>query len=272
MNVFSKKVVAVSVGLLSTIILLLLPTTVVNNKNLKILGDNEEQESLNTFDHQTKRLASDKRIDSLRRTFKVDSEATQIAFYQALIKAFETDNRYDSALLYMNRLYLADSGLTNLGQLASLYFQAFTFAIEKKRVEFFRTKAQLYLQKLRDASQNNKEQAEAEVRLGLTYVSSSAPMRGILMIRDVLNQNPTNLLALRTMGDLALQSNQTDKAIAYFTRYIALDSSDALIYYYLGTGHKQLEQTDLAQQYLLRAQELGRDDRLLRDIEKALSD
>ena len=91
-----------------------------------------------------------------------------------------------------------------------------------------------------------------------------------LMIRDVLNEHPDNLLALRTMGDLALQSNQTDKVISYFTRYIALDSSDALIYYYLGTSHKQLKQNDLARKYLLQARQLSRDKRLLQDIEKAL--
>ena len=176
MNVYAKKIGALVVGLLLTVVLLLLPTTVVNDKKLEALDD--PQQPLNTFDHQTKRLDSDRRIDSLRRIFKVDSEATRSALYEALISAFEVDKRYDSALVYMNWLYKVDSSLQNLTRLSDLYFQAFTFAIQKERVEFFRKQAQTYLQKLA-ARSDNETKAEVQVQLGLTYVSSSEPMRGI---------------------------------------------------------------------------------------------
>ena len=267
MNTYAKKSLAVITGLLLSIFLWLLPTTVVNDKTLEI-PDNQDQQPLARFNHEASYFHSDPYIDSLRRILKSKAIESQLSIYAALVAAFESDKRYDSALLYMHRLYIKDSSLVRLDQLSSLYFQAFRFAIQKDRVDFFRTQAQVHLQKLLD----QKKTPETQIRLGLTYVSSQTPMQGILMIRSVLEQHPNNLFALRTMGDLALQSNQLEKAVTYFSRYIALDSSDALIYYYLGASHKQLNNTLLAVKYLLKAQELSEDKRLLTDIEKMLQD
>ena len=64
---------------------------------------------------------------------------------------------------------------------------------------------------------------EVKTKMAMTYISSSSPMQGILMLREVLKEDPENELALFNMGMLSIQSRQFDRAIERLEQLIVVN-------------------------------------------------
>jgi tetratricopeptide (TPR) repeat protein len=60
----------------------------------------------------------------------------------------------------------------------------------------------------------------------------TAPMKGILMLREVLEENPDNIRAHFQLGLLSVQSQQFDKALDRFNKVIELDDNNMEAYYF----------------------------------------
>ena len=70
----------------------------------------------------------------------------------------------------------------------------------------------------------NPQNDSAKVGLGATilYGGHEAPMKGIGMIRAVVEQNPKNIFAQLTLGEASLLSGQLDKAVERFKTVVQL--------------------------------------------------
>ena len=262
-----EQIIVIFVVSSLTVFLFLLPTTLVSDKQL----DNATQNVSNSqsFSHpKTNNGIINQQTDSLKQLI-TNNPSQSYEPYLDLARIFEREKKYDSAALYMEKLYTLKPNSTHLLRTANLYFQAFNFAIDENRLHTFQEKAQKYLKKIlqEDATYLNEK-----VKLGLTYIPSSTPMQGIMLIREVLTQAPDNLLALNSMGVLALQSNQLEKAVNYFTKYIALDSSDINIYYYLANTYKSLKNNDLAKEYFIKIKQKIKDKERIDQIDKMLAE
>ncbi len=261
-----EQVIVIFVVSSLTIFLFLLPTTLVSDKQLN--NTTPDTNEFQGFNHSTTNIAIDREVDSLKQQI-VSNPSQSRTLYLELSNIFEREKKYDSAAFYMEKLYILKPNTTHLLSTANLYFQAFNFAIDQNRLNIFQEKAQKYLKKV---LQEDTTYLDGKVKLGLTYVPSSTPMQGIMLIREVLNQEPNNLLALNSMGVLALQSNQLEKAVDYFTKYIALDSSDINIYYYLANTYKSLKNNDLAKQYFIKIKQKIKDKERIDQINKILAE
>jgi len=60
----------------------------------------------------------------------------------------------------------------------------------------------------------------------------TAPMKGIMMLREVLEENPDNIRAHFQLGLLSVQSQQFDKALDRFNKVIELDDNNMEAYYF----------------------------------------
>ena len=72
------------------------------------------------------------------------------------------------------------------------------------------------------------------------------PMKGIMMLRDVLKEDPENKKAHLTLGMFSIQSGQFEKALDRFNKVLSIDSSDSEAYLYLAEVHEKLGQSNLA--------------------------
>lgn len=87
------------------------------------------------------------------------------------------------------------------------------------------------------------------------------PMKGIGLLREVLQEDPGNIRALNTLGVFSLVSGQAEKAEERFREILGLDSTQTEAWFYLGEA--KLMQGDTAsarsayQDYLHRAPEGG---------------
>ncbi len=190
------------------------------------------------------------------------------AMLDSLIVKFILANRYDSAAQYAEEYALdADSEVWK-ERAGELYYEAFTFALSEDKAAAMASKAQALLKPIVDA---DPSKYDLRVKLGTTYISTSAPMQGILMIRGVLKDDPKNLFALMQLGLLSMRSGQYDKAIDRFNSVLEIkEEVEAL--YYLGIAHAELEHHQEAEEALQRARKLATDASMVQTIDQYLKD
>ena len=81
---------------------------------------------------------------------------------------------------------------------------------------------------------------EAKTGLGAAMVTgTNNPMSGIALLREVVEADPKNIEANKTLGLFSLQSRQFDRAIDRFKTVVEL-KPDAESYFYLATGYQNI--------------------------------
>jgi len=73
----------------------------------------------------------------------------------------------------------------------------------------------------------------------MTYVTTTNPMQGIAMLREVLEENPNHIKATENLGLLSIQSRQYDKAVVRFEKLVQLTPNDVSAHLYLGVSYKE---------------------------------
>ena len=98
------------------------------------------------------------------------------------------------------------------------------------------------------SSNSNEELSiEQKIQKAVELVQSGgAPMQGIMLLREVLEEDPTNAEANFQLGVFSIQSGQFDKGIARFENVLNADPSIIDAHYYLGYIYTQLGNKELA--------------------------
>jgi tetratricopeptide (TPR) repeat protein len=102
---------------------------------------------------------------------------------------------------------------------------------------------------LKNAVKLKPESLDAKTGLGIAYVNQTAmgmtdpdggsPMQGIMLLLDVVKQDPANRNANLSLGLFAMKSGQFQKAVARFKTVIA-QKPEVEPYFYLAESYKQL--------------------------------
>ena len=96
------------------------------------------------------------------------------------------------------------------------------------------------------------DDAEAKTSLAVCYVEGAAligeaPMKGIGLLKEVLEDDPENINALINLGYFAGKSGQFEKAIERFERVLEIDSAYTDAYLYLSDTYIQMGENEKAQ-------------------------
>jgi len=78
-----------------------------------------------------------------------------------------------------------------------------------------------------------------QTSLGITDPNGGSPMQGIMLLLDVVKQDPNNRPANLNLGLFAMKSGQYDKAVTRFKNMIA-QKAEVEPYFYLAESYKQL--------------------------------
>jgi tetratricopeptide (TPR) repeat protein len=78
-----------------------------------------------------------------------------------------------------------------------------------------------------------------QTSLGITDPDGGSPMQGIMLLLDVVKQDPTNRNANLSLGMFAMKSGQYEKAVQRFKTIIA-QKPEVEPYFYLAESYKQL--------------------------------
>ncbi len=168
-------------------------------------------------------------------------------FADSLATIFERTTIFDSALVYNEAALKLKPTLSRILKTADNYYSLFGIMTDPTLMDQYATKArELYSQVL----EKDSSLLDVKAKLAMTYVTSSTPMKGILLLRKVVDQDPKNKLAVFNLGLLSVQSGQYDKAVERFLRLLEIAPKDYRAHYYLAYCYTQLGKTALAKQYI----------------------
>lgn len=201
-----------------------------------------------------------KRLGTLRAAFIAAGPAQKEAVGEKLIAAFRDVTRYDSAAHYADLLAVAQPSERNMLRAGDAYFEAYTFAVDEQKTAKLGDKTRDFYQKV---IAKNPNLLGAKANMAMTYVNTPTPMKGIMMLREVLQQEPTNELALFNLGLLSMRSNQYTRAIERFRQILVNNPDSRKAQFYLGVSLAEVGQKDEAKQVLAQVKKQEKDPQIL---------
>ena len=85
---------------------------------------------------------------------------------------------------------------------------------------------------------------DKKVAEAVALVQGDAPMQGIVMLKEVLEEDPENVSALMYLGAFSVQTGQYDKAVERLEKAVAIEPSATDAWFYLGVSYRELGQNE----------------------------
>jgi len=244
-----------------------LPKVVVNTKGKEMdtektsetAPDKEAakgETSANTHDGAAFSPEQQKVVDQLRSGFIQATEKDKAAAGVKLSNKFLELQKFDSAAFYAEKVAILSPSVENLIRTGDRYYEAYGFAIDEQKAKNLGTKTREYYQKAIDL---NPGLLAAKANMAMTYVNTGNPMQGILMLREVIETDPTNELALFNLGILSMRSNQYSKAADRFRQILTNNPANTKAKFYLGLTLVELGNKDEARKVLAEVKKEEKD-------------
>jgi tetratricopeptide (TPR) repeat protein len=220
-----------------------LPKVVVNNKGKEMDKGGSQQATAATAaapasessskSHDGAALSPDQQkiVDQLRSGFNQAGEKDKVSAGVKLSDQFAKLQKFDSAAFYAEKVALLSPSLENIMRTGDRYYEAYGFAVDDQKAKNLGAKTREYYQKAID---QNPGLLAAKANMAMTYVNTENPMQGILMLREVIDTDPTNELALFNLGILSMRSNQYSKAADRFRQILTNNPANTKAKFYLG--------------------------------------
>jgi len=112
--------------------------------------------------------------------------------------------------------------------------------------------------------QLNPKNLDAKTDLGICYVEGSGePMKGIMMLREVVTENPEHENAQYNLGVLSMKSGQYAKAAERFEKVLSIDPARKEMYLMTGRAYMQAGNKEKAKENFERLKKETTDSGLL---------
>ena len=194
--------------------------------------------------------AQEKRISELKVQVKsATTELKQVVALENLMRAFMDLSKYDSSAVYAGQFSDTHPATIHILRAGQAYFEAQTFAIDAKKGRMMGEKARFYFEKALGKDPNN---LLVKTNLAMTYVDTPTPMKGITLLREVIEQEPTFVPALFNLGILSIKSNQFGKGQERFSQILKLEPNNHKAALNLGFCLAQLDKKVEAQKVLTK--------------------
>jgi tetratricopeptide (TPR) repeat protein len=236
-----------------------LPKVVVNNKGKEMDKGGSQQATAATAaapagessskSHDGAALSPDQQkiVDQLRSGFNQAGEKDKVSAGVKLSDEFAKLQKFDSAAFYAEKVALLSPSLENIMRTGDRYYEAYGFAVDDQKAKNLGAKTREYYQKAID---QNPGLLAAKANMAMTYVNTENPMQGILMLREVIDTDPTNELALFNLGILSMRSNQYSKAADRFRQILTNNPANTKAKFYLGLTLVELGDKEQARKVL----------------------
>jgi tetratricopeptide (TPR) repeat protein len=238
-----------------------LPKVVVNNKGKDVDKEKGQTAAAATTtaptaaaepssnSHDGAALSPDRQkiVDQLRSGFNQAGNKDKVAAGVKLSDEFAKLQKFDSAAFYAEKVALLSPAIENLMRAGDRYYEAYGFAVDGQKAKNLGTKTREFYQKAID---QNPGLLTAKANMAMTYVNTENPMQGILMLREVIDTDPANELALFNLGILSMRSNQYSKAADRFRQILTNNPANTKAKFYLGLSLVELGDKEQARKVL----------------------
>ena len=266
-----SQLILIAVGILAVVGLYALPKVVVDNDSTGAKMEESETSKDSTSsltEMHGNELSSENRTqaDQLKSNYlNAPSAEEKVGYAQVLAGIYQEEGLFDSAAYYWsgaaelmpNNMFLAEeAGKAN--------YEAFTFALDKTKVESLAEKTRLYLTKVLE---KDPKRLDLKTKIAMTYVSSSNPMQGITMLREVLEQDPQNEDGLFNMGVLSMQSGQYKRAVERFEELVKYHPDNLQGQFYLAVSYFEAKEKNKAKAQFEAVKNMTQDPMILGSVQ-----
>lgn len=111
---------------------------------------------------------------------------------------------------------------------------------------------------------------DAKIDSAVALVQGDNPMRGISMLREVLEEEPDNVEVLMHMGMFSMQSGQYEKAVQRFETVLLIEPDMEAAIFYAAQSQLELGQPGEAKKYFERFLEVSQDEELKDEVRELI--
>jgi len=243
----------------------------------KVMGDDHEHEAGEDHDHEHKQESDVmNQLDSTEQEFisstaeranKIADVETKLSLYDTLIQFSIRKNIPPLVAKYSAEKAKAVPTENNWMMAGDNYFKAFRLSKNTSK-SLIKGAVRSYEEVLK----LNSENLDAQTALGVAYVEGAAqmgamPMKGIGILKEVINKDPKNVNALTNLGYFAIQSGQYEKAIERFESILKIDPENAEAYLYLTDIYLSQDKKEKGIETLEKYKSLVSDPLVLQQVE-----
>ncbi len=186
------------------------------------------------------------RINDLEGQLKSASDADKLNLQKQLAKQWDDDNQPAPAAFYYQAVARKENAFEDWINTGTHFNDAYKSIQDTAQQPAFVANA---IDAFKNAVKLKPENLDAKTGLGIAYVNQTSsgiadpeggsPMQGIMLLLNVVKQDPNNRNANLNLGIFAMKSGQFDKAVARFKTVIA-QKAEVEPYFYLAESYKQL--------------------------------
>ncbi len=261
------KIIISAVAILLIIGIFLLPKVVVDNSaDVEMTSSGEASSGVTAQSpevdamHNTTISPEDETLlNDLRENYKsnADNEKSAI-FADSLATVFKRYNKLDSAAKYYAIAADKVPSQEALLKAGDAYYEAYTYAVAPERSQQLGEKAREYYEIVL-GREGGEALLNVKANLAMTYIASADPMKGIALLREILEKDPNHKGAIYNMGVLSIQSNQYDRAIERFEQLVGLDPENVQAQFYLGLSYFEAGRKTMAKKQFEKVKTLDSD-------------
>ncbi len=266
-----NQLIVAALGLAAIIALYSLPKVVVDNEE-SIEGLNEGgastgEEVVEMHEAELTPEQAERRAENQSVVENASSIEDKISSATVLAEMYQELGKFDSAAYYYG-VISAETGLIPDFETTGLaYYEAFSFALDAQKVAMMAEKTRENLNRVLDS---DPARLDLKTKVAMTYVSSSNPMQGITMLREILAEDPQNEEALFNMGILSIQSGQYKRAAERFEELVKFHPGNLQGQFYLGVSYFEAKQKNKAKAQFEEVMKMTNDERILGSVQSYL--
>lgn len=265
-----SQLVLVAVGLLAIVGLYSLPKIVVDNEAASTEVSDPQAEADSTpglAQMHGNELSSDIQTQITELKSKLNSQSDlndRIEAARSISGIFQSQGVFDSAAYYLDQaLSLSPENLALTEEAGNAFYEAYSFALDKNKVEALAEKTRTYLNRV---VENDPTRLDLKSKVAMTFVSSANPMQGITMLREILEQDPQNESGLFNMGILSMQSGQYNRAIERFEELKKFHPDNLQGQFYLAVSYFENKEKNKAKAQFEAVQQMTQDPMILESV------
>ncbi|MGB3182588.1 MAG: tetratricopeptide repeat protein [Cyclobacteriaceae bacterium] len=189
-------------------------------------------------------------------------------FADSLSVAYTTVSKPDSAVKYAEMALSLEPALHRYRNAGEANYLAFVYEMDATRRQELAERARYNFDKVLEEDPGDMD---VKTKAAMTYLSSSNPMQGIMMLREVLEEDPTHEKALFNMGALSMQSNQWDRAVDRFESLVKHYPDHLEGNFYLGVSYFESGHKEDARKQLLKVKDMNANAEVQASVDDYLS-
>lgn len=241
MGSVSKKQVYVIVGAIAFAVgLYFVPTKTEKTSKEEVKEVVVKKESIRFEDHleKAKKHLNAESLDEINKIEAAlsDGNIAKNVLLDSLGRIWDTFKQPMISAHYFELIANAEPNEKNWLNAAYRYFDAFKMAQDSSlRVSLVEKATICYTWVI----EINPKNLDAKTDLGVCYTESPQPMKGIMLLREVVKEKPDHENAQLNLGLLSIKSRQFDKAVERFEKVLQINPYNIDVYLYLGEAHLQ---------------------------------